>query len=627
MRSADDPSPAPPHPPVRPTTDDTPPDQAGDPAQPPGDDLFRTLLDATFEGVLLHDGVIHYANRAAGRITGYAPEALVGMPVSGLYAKIGCDHAGVPMPVSMPEATPEATYGPMRFMGTGRTGHAIIEAQGRTVAHGGRLVWMSAFRDISAHVAAEVAMRRRADLEDLVISISAGFIHLEADEVYGALAAALQRIGEFAGVDRAYMYLIEGERMRATSLWVPASGAHSFDDWTLEVGDFDWAIERLRKDESVVYEKRETFEPMPDGSRRTLPAPRLRSSCCVPMLVRDALIGYVGFDAFRPAKEWQQDTVKLLRTVGYIFASVLQRKAVQEQLARAYANMEQEVQKRTRELQQQQGRLLQAEKMASLGQLVAGVAHEINTPLGAIKSNTDTLSRALRKLRALMLGADGADGAPREPGEPGEPGGQAGAGGRAAVVRLLDASEKLNAVDLEATERIARIVSSLRTFARLDRAERGRIDLHAAIDNTLTLVQHALRHRVDVRRDYGKLPEIECFPNLLNQVFMNLLVNASQAIDDRGEIRIGTRDLGDGRVRLCFSDDGHGIAPQHLARIFDPGFTTKGVGIGTGLGLSIVHQIVEEHGGRIEVDSQPGRGTTFSLTLPIAGSDERPTNL
>jgi signal transduction histidine kinase len=180
----------------------------------------------------------------------------------------------------------------------------------------------------------------------------------------------------------------------------------------------------------------------------------------------------------------------------------------------------------------------------------------------------------------------------------------------------LDNIHKLNSINETATERIVNIVNSLRKFARLDQAEKDSFDIHEGLDNTLVLVEHELKNRIEVIKDYGALPEIDCFPNQVNQVFMNILVNAAQAIEGQGTIRVATRRQAD-RVIVEIADSGVGMNADVRSRIFDPGFTTKGAGVGTGLGLSIVHQIVEDHGGEISVDSEPGRGTTFTVRLPI----------
>ena|GEM_PF-2484248 len=244
------------------------------------------------------------------------------------------------------------------------------------------------------------------------------------------------------------------------------------------------------------------------------------------------------------------------------------------------------------ELEQAQVKLVQTEKMASLGNLVAGVAHEVNTPLGAMKSNNQVLIRSMQMLDEL--GPDKAE-------------------KRAKVLKTMST---LCDVNRQAIQRIDGIVDSLRRFARLDQSERGDVDLCAEIENTLTLVRHELKGKVRVHRNFQPVPPLNCYPNQLNQVFMNLIVNAIQSIENDGDVYIdieGDEDTITVRVR----DTGCGINPDHLVKVFDPGFTTKGVGVGTGLGLSIVHRIVEEHRGTISVESVVGEGSTMTVELPL----------
>lgn len=285
-----------------------------------------------------------------------------------------------------------------------------------------------------------------------------------------------------------------------------------------------------------------------------------------------------------------------------VVEDVTETTRLREELLRANEDLERKVEERTRELRDKQSQLVQSEKMAALGSLVAGVAHEINTPLGALHSNTDTLSRTFAKVRSILDSPD----TPKEVREDPD------------LRRLLDAIDSLNSVSHTATGRIVTIVDTLRKFARLEEAERKDADLHEGIDSTLTLVHHQLKNRISVVKNYGDLPLIRCYPDNLNQVFMNLLVNAAQAIEGKGEITIttGLRDPGD-EVVVEIGDNGKGIEPENLSRIFDPGFTTKGAGVGTGLGLSIVYQIIKDHSGRIDVESEPGKGTTFRIVLPL----------
>lgn len=255
----------------------------------------------------------------------------------------------------------------------------------------------------------------------------------------------------------------------------------------------------------------------------------------------------------------------------------------------------------SRQAKEAQAHLLRSEKMASLGQLVADIAHEINTPVGSINSNNDTLIRSVGKMREFF----DCQQCPPEVRENPD------------VLKLMRVLEEINQNNRIACDRIINIIRSLRNFARVDETERKRANIHEGLDSSLVLVHHQLKNRIAVVKDYGTLPEIECFPNQLNQVFMNLLVNAAQAMPGRGTLTIKTVQLG-GQVQVKISDTGVGIPRENMRKIFEPGFTTKGVGVGTGLGLSICHKIIQDHRGKIAVESEVGRGTTFTITLPIS---------
>jgi signal transduction histidine kinase len=258
----------------------------------------------------------------------------------------------------------------------------------------------------------------------------------------------------------------------------------------------------------------------------------------------------------------------------------------------------QELERKNRELKEAQSQLVQSAKMAAMGQLVAGVAHEINSPLGAINSNFDVTIRALKVLREeLRNKSDG-------PGEKSQ--------------MLFATLDSLTEVNQLACARIMRIVRDLRNFARLDEADFKEVNLNENIDSTLSLLQHELRDRIQVVKEFSELPLVPCYPNRLNQVFMNLLVNAIQAITGKGRICIRTH-VEAAHLRVSIADTGSGIKAENLEKIFDPGFTTKGVGVGTGLGLSISARIIEDHRGTISVQSEVGKGTTFLVSLPLQG--------
>ena len=288
--------------------------------------------------------------------------------------------------------------------------------------------------------------------------------------------------------------------------------------------------------------------------------------------------------------------------------------AVEKHLISTSEQLETEVETRTQEigllskqtdqlrqnlkaLREDQSALIQTEKMASVGRLAAGLTHEMHTPLGALMSNADMLRRCVENLRET---------AKQIPDSP-------------QLDKQIAVAEKLLGLQRLAADRMKKILGSLRIFAHLDKAEVEEYDLHVGIDAALALLSHSLRGRVEVERDYGDLPQVICRPDAINQVFMNLLENASTAIEGEGNISVRTRVLDGDRVELTFSDTGKGIKPENLERVLEPGFTTKPRGVGTGLGLAIVKSTIDDHGGTIELTSRPGKGTTFRLELPLRG--------
>jgi signal transduction histidine kinase len=286
-------------------------------------------------------------------------------------------------------------------------------------------------------------------------------------------------------------------------------------------------------------------------------------------------------------------------TFSIVFRDMRDKLETEQRLARYARDLEE----RNEELRDTQAQLVQQGKMAALGSLVAGVAHEINTPLGSIRANAELADKLVDRLR-----------------------GKAGVDPEKLERNFAALAEATNTVTV-ASDRIGDIVGSLRSFARLDESEIKRVDLHEGLDSALQLAGHMLESRVTLERDYGELPPIECRPGELNQAFMNLLTNAVQAITVQGDsvegtVRVRTRLRGD-EVHMAIEDDGSGIAPEQQGRLFDPGYTTKGVGVGTGLGLSIAYRIVASHGGRIDVRSEPGQGSTFTVVLPVGAADGR----
>ena len=269
---------------------------------------------------------------------------------------------------------------------------------------------------------------------------------------------------------------------------------------------------------------------------------------------------------------------------------------------RSYA----ELQKALEELKQTQSQLVHSEKMAALGTMVAGVAHEINNPVNFIHANLPTLQDYVDGMKSLVeayeagKSKDELDGMKQE----------------IDYEFLLEDLDELIRGCKTGTERIRQIVLDLRNFSRKDEAELKPVDLHEGIDSSLTIVGNLYKGRIQVHKEYGSIPKVACNAGQINQVVLNLLKNAADAIPGEGQVWIRTRQDGDS-VEIAVQDTGPGIPPEVLRKIFDPFFTTKPVGKGTGLGLSVSVQIVERHGGRLWAESEPGQGATFFLRLPL----------
>ena len=272
-----------------------------------------------------------------------------------------------------------------------------------------------------------------------------------------------------------------------------------------------------------------------------------------------------------------------------------------------------EVEKTNKEISVTQSQLLQQEKMASIGQLAAGVAHEINNPMGFISSNLGTLGKYTNRLTEFIntqsvviesLQSTEASGRLKDTRK------------KLKLDYIVEDIEELIKESLDGAERVKKIVQNLKSFSRVDGAEYSHADINECIESTLNIVRNELKYKAVVEKEYGEIPLTKCYPQQLNQVFVNLLVNAAQAIEKQGVIKIRTWN-GDGSIYVSISDTGQGIPEEKLNRIFEPFFTTKDAGKGTGLGLSITCDIVKKHKGEITVESKAGKGSTFIVKIPV----------
>jgi len=298
-------------------------------------------------------------------------------------------------------------------------------------------------------------------------------------------------------------------------------------------------------------------------------------------------------------------------------------------LAVSYRLLESRVEERTRELldalrqlKESESQLIQTEKMSSLGQMVAGIAHEINTPLAYVKNSLGSVAGKLPEVKKLVVETNKLlklmeDGSPDPERLHAKYTSVNDLIHRFAEQQALAELGQLASDGLYGIEQISEIVLNLKNFSRLDRSKVSSFNLNEGLESALILAKHELKH-LTVNRQFGDIPAITCSPSQLNQVFLNLINNAAQAIESgSGEITITTRTEGPDQVAVEIADNGKGIPPEIMSKIFDPFFTTKAVGKGTGLGLSISYKIIEQHGGRISVDSTVGTGTRFTIVLPL----------
>lgn len=245
-------------------------------------------------------------------------------------------------------------------------------------------------------------------------------------------------------------------------------------------------------------------------------------------------------------------------------------------------------------------KLAEAHKMASLGRLSAGIVHEINSPIGSIFSNNEVILRSLQKLKEMLASAVAANGPPP-----------------AKALDIVDTIASLAEVDRIACDRISGVIRSLKTFARVNESDLQKVNINDLLGNTIKLTGAMFRRRILFECLFTEMPDVECYPGLLNQVFLNLITNAAQAVPGDGKVTVGTAPEG-AFVHISVSDDGSGIPPEVRPKIFAAGFTTKPLGEGTGLGLTISREIVEDtHGGTISFETEVGSGTTFHVRIPM----------
>ena len=375
------------------------------------------------------------------------------------------------------------------------------------------------------------------------------------------LNSALSEIAQMFGAFRAY--------------YASASGAGKFEiTESLDRNDIGKEINFEKDANECIKKNKVSCVTCMKEYKEARPFKEIVQRVILPIYHLNKLLGIIVLSTKQKTKF--DDTLEVLNGVS----SQLGNAIIQAELYKKNEQMVKDLTKTLKELKETQLKLINSEKMASLGQLVAGVAHEINTPVASIKSNNEIMKKMIDQIKDE---------------------------------ETQNLFKEINEIDSEAIGRINRLVVSLRKFVRLDEAELQEADINKEIDLTLDLIRHETKNRIEIVKNYSTLPPVKCYPNMLNQVFMNILMNAVHAIKDKGKITIDTNYKND-NLFVKIKDTGCGI--KEPEKIFFAGYTTKGVGVGTGLGLAISQKIIEKHKGKISVKTKLNEGSEFTITIP-----------
>lgn len=503
---------------------------------------------------------------------------------------------------------------------------------GEIIENQGKKFLLTVMTDITLQKKAEKLLRRSVELETRVAEMASHFVNIGAETIDSEIEGGLGRIGRSMGIDRAYVFLFSNvdETMTNTHEWcAPGIEAAREHLQGLPLTTFPWWICKLKRQECISVQRVDDLGPEAVAEKDILLSQGIQSILVVPLVWNNRVEGFIGFDAVTAAHEWSPTERSALEFLGTIIINALKRKGMDEELARhrealeaLNRTLEEKVRERTRQLEETQQQLLLQDKMASVGQLAAGIAHEINNPVGFVSLNFATMESSMRAVMGLL----------QEYREALKEADSATSGEMYDRLRCREEEIKLDfitrdfdallAESHEGFERITSIINSMRDFSRADTSgHREGYDLNKRVRDTLIISRNAYKYHADVEFEEGDIPMTQCVPSQINQVLLNLIVNAAQAIEsrpdmERGLIHIRTWQTDDA-VWCAVRDNGSGIAEEQQRRVFDPFFTTKDAGKGTGLGLSISYDIiVSKHKGTFQVQSRKGEGATFLFSLP-----------
>jgi len=456
--------------------------------------------------------------------------------------------------------------------------------------------WVLLLTDITYVRRAERSSRDSLAVEKLLSGVSSRF--LGVGDVGSAIRASLGDLGRFTDASLAFLLVLDStaSRFAAAHEWHAEEHPDMLASLVGQPRDaLTWWARRYGWSEMIDVPDLSTLPDAALADLQGLGAPTRGALLILPLNVDGLAAGAIGVHHEQPRGDHELNDLVALDIFRHIVERVIQLDRRDEALQESLV-----------ELHHKQNQLIQSEKMASLGQMAAGIAHELNNPISFVMSNLTTLQEYSGTIRTALqqLRTSAAGDVDRED-----------------LEFMLEDLDPLLDESVDGCRRVRDIVLNLKGFARTDEHTPSEVDINDCVRSTLKIVWNELKYRCQVVEDLGELPLLRCYPGKINQVIMNLLVNAAHAIETEGTITIRTRATAD-EVVLEVADTGSGIAPHDLTRLFEPFFTTKPPGKGTGLGLYICHGIAESHGGRLEATSEPGQGSRFRLHLPLTGIPE-----
>jgi len=467
---------------------------------------------------------------------------------------------------------------------------------------------VSTFHDITERKMAEAALNERLRFDRLLAELSTKFINLPDAEVDKQIDNGLKLVIEFLDVDRSTLFQLSEDKVRfdVTHSWA-VSGIEPVPIG-ISSDLFPYCAEKVLRGEIFMFSRPDDLPDESGDEKQLILLNGIKANLTIPLKVGGSVLGAVAFGSFRSERTWPDELVQRLQLVADIFANALVRKLADEELRRAYSELEMRVEERTaalrksneelqieiaereqaeEEKQKMEQRLQLAARLATVGELVAGIAHELNNPLAAVQAYAQFLA------------------------------------GRDDIEQTMKSD--VETIYREA-QRATRITGNLLSFARRHKPEKSLVSINEIIQKSIELHARQMKvNRIDLVVELdADLPMIMADPHQMEQVFVNIIANAYQAMIEehgKGELIIRTENMG-GAVQVSFTDNGPGISAENLNRIFDPFFTAKKSGKGTGLGLSISFGIVYDHGGHLYASSDGGRGTTFFVELPIVSAGQ-----